>query len=76
MKLVVKVIPNAKKERIEPKGEVLKIYLNAPALEGRANKRLIEVLADYFDTKKSNIAIIRGAKTREKIVEIKEAGRK
>jgi hypothetical protein len=76
VRLTVRVIPGAKKERIQPHGEVLKIYLTAPALEGRANKRLVEVLADYFTTKKSNITIIRGAKTREKIVEIEEAGRK
>ena len=70
MRLTVKVIPNAKKERIEGRGGHLKVYLNAPALEGRANKRLIEILADHFCIKKRNIEIVHGERSREKIVEI------
>jgi len=46
------------------------VYLNEPAIEGRANKKLIELLADYYQTKKYNIKIIKGQKQREKIVEI------
>ena len=72
MRIKVKVIPRAKNERIEKSEDGLKVYLNAPALEGRANLKLIEVLAHYFKTKKYNIQIIKGEKNREKIIEISE----
>jgi uncharacterized protein (TIGR00251 family) len=72
MQIKVKVVPNAKKERVETTAEGLKIYINTPALEGRANKKLIEVLAEHFKTKKYNIEIIAGEKSRKKIIEIRE----
>lgn len=66
----VKVIPNAKKNRIVQEREVFKVYVNAPAVEGKANKALIEILADYFQVRKSSIKIIRGEKAREKVIEL------
>ncbi len=68
----VKVTPRAKRPRIEKAGDGLKVYLSTPAIEGRANKKLIEVLADYLNIKKYKIKIIKGAKQREKILEIQE----
>jgi hypothetical protein len=72
MRIKVKVIPRARLERIEEFQGGLKVYLRQPALEGRANSKLIEVLAGYFKTKKYNIRIIKGEKNREKIIEISE----
>jgi len=68
--LKVKVIPNAKKVRIAQEGEALKVYVTAPAVDGKANKALVETLAKYFKMRKSSVRIIRGEKAREKIVEI------
>lgn len=73
MKLKVRVIPRAKKERIEKQEDGLKVYITEPAIEERANQKLIEVLADYFNTKKYNITIIKGKKQRDKVVEINES---
>lgn len=70
MKIKVKVIPNAKKQRIEQTNEGFKIYLTVPAQEGRANKNLVEVLAEYFDVKKYNITIVQGETQREKVIQI------
>ena len=61
-----------KPERVEASAEGLKVYISAPALEGRANKKLIEVLAEHFKIKKYNIEIIAGEKSRKKIIEIRE----
>ncbi len=72
MKIKVKVIPRAKKEKIEKAGAALKVYITEPAVENRANKRLIEVIADYFNVKKYNINIIKGHGSREKVIEIIE----
>jgi len=51
-------------------GERFKVYLSAPAVEGKANKALIEFLSEYFKTRRNKISIIRGEKSRDKIVEI------
>ena len=72
MRIKVKVIPKAKHEKVETVDYGFKMYLNEPASEGRANKRLIEVLAKHFQTKKYNIKIIKGKKQREKLIEIDE----
>lgn len=71
----VKVIPRAKKEKVEETESGLKIYLTAPAQDGKANKKLIEVLAEFFKTKKSNITIVKGLKSRQKSVQISETNR-
>ncbi|MFH1519301.1 MAG: DUF167 domain-containing protein [Candidatus Omnitrophota bacterium] len=72
MKIKVRVIPRAKKRRVEVFTRGLKIYLNSPAIEDRANKELIEILSDYYNIKKYNIAIVKGKKQRNKIVQISE----
>lgn len=69
-KIKVKVIANAKRERVVAQGEILKAYVSAPAVEGKANKALINLLAGYFKIKKSGIKIVSGEKSREKIVQI------
>jgi len=51
-------------------GEVLKIRLRAPAVEGKANAALIEFLAQSLGLRRSQIAILRGDKSREKIVAV------
>ena len=70
MRLLIKVIPNAKQEKMVKEGERFKVYLSAPAVEGKANKALIEFLSEYFKTRRNKISIIRGEKSRDKIVEI------
>lgn len=70
MKIKVRVIPRAKKEKVEEFGEGLKIYVAAPALEGKANKRVLEVLALHLEIKKSSLTIVKGKTSRDKIVEV------
>lgn len=70
-RVAIKIIPNAKKEEIIKEGEGhFKIKVCAPATEGKANEALIKLLAEYFDTSKSQIKITRGEFARNKIVEI------
>ena len=70
MKLNIKVIPNAKHNKLVEEPGRIKVYLTAPALEGKANESLIEFLAEHFKVKKNRISIIRGLTSREKVVEI------
>jgi len=70
MRVEVKVIPRAKRDCVSEENGKLKVYVKAPAIDNRANKALIEVLARYFNVKKGNIRIVKGEKSREKIIEI------
>ncbi len=74
MKITVKVFPKAKQEKIVQDGNLYKAYVNTPPVNGKANKRLIEILAVHFRVKKYNIHILRGETSREKIIEIDETG--
>lgn len=71
MKLQLQVKPNSRRESVEKQpDDSYKISLNAPPTEGRANERLVEMLADYFKVPKSRISIIRGTSSRKKVVEV------
>ncbi len=70
--LAIRVIPNTKQNKIVDEGERLKVYLTAPAVDGRANKALIALLAEHFGVRKSSISIIRGEKSRDKVIQIEK----
>jgi uncharacterized protein (TIGR00251 family) len=68
----VRVQPRASKNEIA--GEMsgaLKIRLQSPALEGRANEALIEFLAALLKTPKSAVRILSGERSRIKRLEIR-----
>ena len=69
---VVRVQPRASKDEIV--GEIagaIKIRLQAPALQGRANDALIEFLAQRLKTPKGAVRILNGERSRIKRVEIR-----
>ena len=49
---------------------MLKVRLTSPPVEGKANKQLITFLSENFKVKKSEIKIVAGLKSREKLIEI------
>jgi uncharacterized protein (TIGR00251 family) len=68
----VRVQPRASKDEIA--GEMsgaLKIRLQSPALEGRANDALIEFLADLLKTSQGAVRILSGERSRIKRLEIR-----
>ena len=78
MKISVKVIPNAKQNEVVDDAfdllgaRILKVKVNQPPEDGRANKAVIEILADYFKVKKSAVVIVTGETSRNKIIEIRD----
>ncbi len=71
MRINVTVTPNAKTAALIKLDESnYKAKVNARASEGKANFRLIEMLASHFNVPKSHVLIVRGLKGREKAVEI------
>ncbi len=75
MHLRVRVTPRAGRNRLEgvidlPDGPAVKIAVSAPPEDGKANAALCKLLAKFFRTAKSNIAVAAGASSRTKRVEI------
>jgi hypothetical protein len=71
MRLSVRVIPNARHTEFSGRreGEVV-LRLNAPAVEGKANKAAVEFIAQYFGIARSRVTIVSGEQGRHKIFEI------
>lgn len=68
----VKVKPGSKKgPLIQPslEGELL-VFVKEPAIEGRANQAVAELLADYYKVSKNKVQIIGGLKSRRKRFQI------
>ena len=51
MILQIKVIPGARKNLYKHENGIVKVYLTAPPLEGRANEALCHFLAEHFDVR-------------------------
>ena len=69
---LVRVQPRASKDEIAGVVDgALKVRLQAPALEGRANAALCEYLAQLLKTPKSAVRILSGERSRTKRVEIR-----
>ena len=70
--LPVRVQPRASKTEIAGvMNGALKVRLQAPALEDRANEALCEFLAQLLKTPKSAVRILSGHRSRSKRVEIR-----
>ncbi|EEZ95781.1 conserved hypothetical protein [Legionella longbeachae D-4968] len=68
------VQPGAKKSEIVGMHEgVLKIRLNAPPIEGRANKELLKYVAQLFKVPPSQVVLKRGDKSRHKVLLVKNS---
>jgi len=69
-KLKIKIITNARKNAVVEEEGTLRVYVNAPPVDGKANKLVAEVLAEHFKVRKNCVKILRGEKSKEKIIEI------
>ena len=71
-KVSVRVKPGSKKGPLVQTsltGELL-VFVREPAVEGRANKAVTELLAKYFEVPKNHVQIISGHKPKLKRFEI------
>ena len=71
MLIRVYVTPNAREARVVKVSEdYFEVRVDERAVGGRANKRLLEILAEHFKVQKSRISILKGTKTRNKLVQV------
>lgn len=70
-RISIRVIPNASKSEVVGKDSgVWKIRLAAPPVDGKANEALIRFLADVLDLAPSQIDIVKGHTSKQKILEV------
>ena len=71
----VKVQPKASRNELAGLyQDALKIRLTAPPVEGKANKALIDFLADWLGVKKSQVEIVSGQLSKIKIIKVMGKG--
>jgi len=71
MKIFVKAKVRAKKEIVEEIDEThFIIAVKEPPVKGKANRAILKVLANYFHLSQSQVQIVSGFTSREKIVRI------
>lgn len=72
MKISVKVKTNSKVVGVEKMdGSSYLVRVNVPPIDGKANKAVVEALADFLNIPKSKIEIVSGLSSKNKIVELK-----
>jgi uncharacterized protein (TIGR00251 family) len=72
--LQVQAQPGAKRPGFEPYGEdALKVRIAAPAVDGRANEALCELIAGRLKVARSRVEVTRGHAARRKTVTVRVA---
>lgn len=67
--VAIKLVPNAARSAIDGwEGSVLKVRVQSPPVDGKANAALIRLLAQASGVSKSRISIIRGETSRQKTI--------
>ncbi len=65
--LQVRVTPRSSRNRVDgPRDDALKIRLNAPPVDGKANEALIEFLAECLDLPRRALELVAGGQSRTK----------
>ena len=71
MLIQVHVTPNSRRATVTKVGELsFEVKVDEKAIDGKANKRLLELMSRHLGVPKSKIAIVRGAKSRDKVLEV------
>jgi uncharacterized protein (TIGR00251 family) len=70
MKIQVKVTPNWNKDELSRDGDKFIVKVKEPPREGRANLAVVRLLAKHFGIPQSQIRIISGFRSRNKIIEV------
>lgn len=67
----LRVIPRAKQNKITTESDgSLRVHITAAPVDGAANDAVIKILSEHFNVQKSQIKIVRGETSRNKVVEI------
>lgn len=73
--LTIRVTPKASRNAVKVEthadGSVLyRVYVTTVAEDGKANKAVIELLAEFLDVRKSALTIVQGLANRNKVIQV------
>jgi uncharacterized protein (TIGR00251 family) len=68
--LEIKVFPKSSREELVEKDGVIKAYVKAAPDKGKANKALVALIAKKYRVKKTDVTIVTGQTSRNKVVEV------
>ena len=67
----VKVSAGARGEKVEVTGDgSLKVRVTAPPEKGKANKRVLQLVAEHFAVPVSQLVLVGGHTKRDKVIEL------
>lgn len=73
MKINIKAKPGAKEERVERIDETnFSVWVKEPPIQGRANVAIIKALSKYFSISTTQIKLLSGFASKQKIFEIEK----
>ncbi|MDQ0382315.1 DUF167 domain-containing protein [Amycolatopsis thermophila] len=75
MRFAVRVKPGAKRDAVGgswdgPLGTALVVRVRAPAVEGKANEAVREVLAPALGVRARDLVVVQGERGRDKLIEL------
>ena len=70
MRISVRAHPGASRERVEWQDGVLHVWVTVRAVEGRANRALVQAVARELGVRASAVSVVAGERGRDKLVEI------
>jgi uncharacterized protein (TIGR00251 family) len=72
IRLAIRVIPNAKRNEVVEFTSLLelRVKIHAPARDDRANLEMIRFLAELLGCRRSELTLVRGERSRSKIVTV------
>ena len=71
MTITVRVKTNARtNEVVESKADHFEVSVTVPPANGKANERVIELLAKHLGKAKRDVVLVRGASSRQKLFRI------
>lgn len=74
MLVTVRVHPRASRQRWEWNGEVLEVWVTAPPVEDAANQAVLKAVATELGVPVSAVSLRTGARSRTKVIEVREDG--
>lgn len=70
-RIAIKAIPGSSRDAAEGwSGDELRVRVRAPALEGRANEAVCELLANLLRLPRRAVSVVRGDTARHKLVRV------
>ena len=70
MKIQVKVKPNSRIEEVSQESDSFIVKVKEPPKEGKANQAVIKLLAEHFDVPQSQVRILSGFRSKNKVIEV------